>query len=261
MNLNLYSSALQTMTTETTQWVRVKRQQHRHLVQAFPKFCMITFILFVMQACATKSTLDDQALIQLNSNLAALDNWKLKGRIAWITSSDRKSAYVNWQQRGQEMEFKLTNLLGINLATLNYNNTLATLQADGKTYSDPSASYLIYQITGWDVPILPLGSWIKGAASTDGREYYGLANNFNLQDKTNNTKLTAPKRQLITRFENGLIKQLIPKCSGCDAWQIDYQDYQNATLNNINYQLPTNISLTNIRTQAIIKIRVSEWSM
>lgn len=242
---NIYPDTAQDMTNSL--------QKHTNTRHIFGKLFIMYLLVFFVQACATKNTLDNQAVITLNNNLASLNNWKLKGKIAWITPSERKSAYINWQQRGQAIEFKLTNLLGINLATLNYNNKRATLKSDGQTYSDPSPSQLIYQTTGWDVPILPLSSWIKGVASIDAREYQGIKNTSN----RNNISI----EQTITRFENGLIKQLIGQCSGCDAWQIDYKGYQSATLNNIEYQLPTTISLTNVRTRAIIKIRISEWSL
>lgn len=207
-------------------------------------------ILFVVQACTTKGLLEDQAVLALNNNLATLQNWQLRGKIAWVTPQERKSAYINWQQREQNMQFTLSNVLGINLATLNYDGELATLVADDQTYSDPSPSRLIYQTTGWSVPILPLSSWIKGAASTNGREYLSSGNGDVLQKGF---------KQRIIRFENGLIKQLIPQCAGCDAWQIDYKRYQAVVIKQVEYQLPTDISLTNLKSNATIKIRVNEW--
>ena len=211
---------------------------------------LLIVMLSTLQACTTKVSLEDQAVLALNNNLATLQNWQLRGKIAWVTPQERKSAYINWQQREQNMQFILSNVLGINLATLNYDGEVATLTADDQTYSDPSPSSLIYQTTGWNVPILPLSAWIKGAASTDGREYLNAGNGNVLQKGF---------KQRIVRFENGLIKQLIPQCVGCDAWQIDYKRYQIVVINQVEYQLPTDISLTNLKSDANIKIRVNEW--
>ena len=202
-------------------------------------------IIFALTACASRPSLESQAVVTLNNNLAQLQKWKLIGKIAWITASERKSAYMNWQQNVDNMQFDLSNLVGINLASLNYNGEIATLRADGKEYQDPSPSFLIFKTTGWSVPLEPLSSWVKGAATSQGR----------LGDKT------APSNnQQIIRYENGLIKQIRPNCEKCDDWTIDYTAYENVTIGADEYQLPKQITMVNSASQAIIKIRISQWS-
>ena len=202
----------------------------------------------VLIACVSRPSLESQAVIQLNNNLAKLQQWKLKGKIAWITTTERKSAYMNWQQNVNTMQFDLSNVVGINLASLSYNGELATLKADGKEYHDPSPSLLIYKTTGWKVPLEPLSSWVKGAISPNGRQFNELNKNVSINN------------QKITRYKNGLIKQIKPNCEMCDQWTIDYTSYENVSIGAIKYQLPKQISMFNSASQATIKIRISQWS-
>jgi outer membrane lipoprotein LolB len=205
----------------------------------------IIAVLFALTACASRPSLESQTVVKLNNNLAQLQKWKLSGKIAWITASERKSAYMNWQQNVENMQFELSNLVGINLASLNYNGKIATLKADGKEYHDPSPSFLIYKTTGWNVPLKPLTSWVKGAVTSQGR----------LSGKT-----AASNSQKLIRYENGLIKQIKPNCEKCDQWTIDYTAYENVLIGENEYQLPKQISMFNSASQATIKIRISQWS-
>ena len=201
-----------------------------------------------LMACVSRPTLESQSVIQLNSNLAKLQQWKLKGKIAWITATERKSAYINWQQNVNTMQFDLSNVVGINLASLSYNGEIAALKADGKEYVDQSPSALIYKTTGWNVPLEPLSSWVKGAVSSNGRQLNKLNKNVTINN------------QKITRYKNGLIKQIKPNCEMCDQWTIDYTSYENVSIGEIEYQLPKQISMFNSASQATIKIRISQWS-
>jgi len=219
-------------------------------------------VVCCLAACSGKPALESQAVINLNNNLAQLQQWKLKGKIAFISPSQRKSAYMNWQQNNRSIQFDLSSVLGINVASLSFDGQLAILQADGKTYQDPSPSALIYQTTGWQVPLEQLSTWVKGAASPVGR----LNNKLTANDSYT-TVVMAQNTQQITRYENGLIKQIKPVCanegsekSRCDQWTIDYTSYANVTINNIQYQLPTQINMYNSRNQATIKMRISEWT-
>jgi outer membrane lipoprotein LolB len=217
-------------------------------------------------ACAGKPALESQAVINLNNNLAMLSKWQFTGKIAWITQNERKSAYIHWRQNDNTMHFSLNNMLGINLAKLSFDGNMATLNADDKEYTDPSPSALVYQTTGWRVPLEPLSSWVKGAASVKGR----LKTNDDINSRAPKNQKTSDKSAYskssnmtdasIIRYENGLIKQIKPTCTNCDSWTIDYTSYENVILNDIQYQLPKQINMFNSAYQATIKIRISDWS-
>ena len=214
--------------------------------------CLLTLFIAVLSGCTTKPSLENQTTININHNVAQLTQWKLKGKIAWITDAQRTSAYMNWQQDDANIAFTLTNVLGINMASLSYDGKLAKLSADGKEYQGASPSLLIFQTTGWQVPISALSSWVKGMPSP-------------VEQK--NKQGDVIQNAHITRYDNGLIQQIKPYCATelkyntqCNAWVIDYTSYTSAIINNIEYQLPTNISMYNRASNATIKIRISEWS-
>lgn len=214
-------------------------------------FLLLSFFTMLVSGCTSTPKLENQAVLQLNNNLAQLTQWKLSGKIAWIGTSERKSAYINWQQDAQELTFTLTNVLGISGGKLSYDGVLASLYADGEIYTDPSPSFLIYKTTGFDIPIKSLQSWIKGAAYPSGRQEGVLLENDEKVDT-------------IARYENGLIQKLVTKCSlrrtSCSPWQIDYESYVNVKINEVDYQLPSSIRLLNLNTQDIVKIKVNKWS-
>ncbi len=202
---------------------------------------IILFTVIILSACVSKQRLENQAVITLNNNLAQLTDWQIKGKIAWITPLERKSAYINWQQNHANMQFNLSNVLGINLASLHYDGEIATLEADGQTYTDLSPSRLIFHTTGWHVPLEPLSSWVKGALTKQGR------------NATSN-------QQQVIRYENGLIQQIKATCTNCDQWTIDYNSYVNVNIQGIDYQLPQQINMHNPVNQAQIKIKINQWS-
>lgn len=224
-----------------------------HNTNAFKRLSKLVPIFFIagifLSACTTKPSLEQLAIINLNQNLAQLTHWKLSGKIAWISPTERKSAYINWQQQGQAFTFSISNVLGISGGTMSYDGDTAILKADGEQYSDPSPAQLIYNLTGWDLPLSALQYWMKGASNESGRV---LSNqSFSVVSS-------------VTRYENGLIKQLISKCNeeqtSCSPWQIDYQVYKDCIINGVSYQLPSAITLTNLTSTAKVKIKVSKWS-
>jgi outer membrane lipoprotein LolB len=203
----------------------------------------IILALFALNGCVSQPKLENEQAISLNNNLVELQRWKIKGKIAWISPTERKSAYMNWHQNNAQIQFDLSNLLGINLASLDYDGKLATLDANDQTFRDSSPSLVIYQATGWQMPIKQLSTWIKGTASDAGRDANG-----------NSSKVE------IERYENGLVSQIIPKCQQCEQWSIKYDTYESVKLSEQDYQLPTQITMVNDALQATIKIRISEWS-
>ncbi|MFT4653505.1 MAG: outer membrane lipoprotein LolB [Patiriisocius sp.] len=241
----------------TPGFLKHKLSNHLHMK-------LITTILMTigLMACNVRPALEDQAVINVNNNLTQLTQWKLKGKIAWITPTQRRSAYMYWQQEDANKQFGLSNVLGMTLVSLAFDGQLATLLFDGKEYQGPSPAMLVYQTTGLQVPLEALSSWVKGAPSVDGRSEKNIGD-----DDTDGV----PIEQKITRFENGLIKQIKPICANisqknapindnCNQWTIDYTSYTNATINNVQYQLPMQISMFNSANQTTIKMKISEWS-
>lgn len=204
------------------------------------KLFLIVVLSCLFAACATKAPLEDKSTILLNANLMQLKKWQLKGKIAWITPDERKSAYISWRQDHDDMQFDLNNLLGINLASMQADANTASLTANNETYYNSSPSLLIYQTTGWQVPLESLKYWIKGASSELGRQ----------QDN----------KHIVTRYPNGLVKEIQTSQHNEITWTVSYQSYESNTIAGVEYQLPKQVSLYNPSLNATIKILISQWS-
>ncbi len=220
------------------------------------KAILIFFMVLMVTACASPTKLENSQTVEIDNNLAQLKQWALRGKIAWIAPNQRKSAYINWTQDSLSIQFTLSNVLGIQLANMTYDGSMATLSANDNTYTDTSPSALIAQTTGWHVPILDLQYWIKGAVNRTGRA-----------QSNQHTAIES-----VQRYENGLIKQITTGCDklannrstaiqqgSCAQWTIDYQAYAPVILKGIAYQLPKSIELTKVHGSEKIKIQVNQW--
>lgn len=165
------------------------------------------------------------------AQLATVKHWEIKGKMAIKDPSQSLSANIVWRVQEPDFSFRMTNFLGVTLVDLSAQEGLATLKADNETYTDSNAAALIYQVTGWDIPLQPLLGWIKGLPRED--------DSYQLND-------------------SGLLTQLTPSCFSCGNWQISYSQYRQVN----DIWLPHSIVLTDTSsTNHWIKIRVNSWTL
>ncbi|GGF53166.1 lipoprotein insertase outer membrane protein LolB [Alteromonas lipolytica] len=194
---------------------------------------IICLIVILLSACAARPPAPE-GIINLPAQLVKLDaikHWDINGKLALKEAKKSVSATLRWQVEAPLFNFRLTNFLGVTLVDMVQTADGARLEADDEVYTDPSASMLLYQTTGWDIPLAQLLSWVKGVPRP-GDDY-----------------------QL---NENGLLQQLKPGCIGCKGWQVDYAQYGQVG----DVWLPHNIKLTNTaQPNQWIKIRISQWTL
>lgn len=190
------------------------------------------FIIFV-SGCATRLP-QPEGTVDLPEQLARLNNinvWTISGKLAIKHPEQSLSANLRWQTQQQDFEFRLSNFLGITLVDMQNSRDGAVLEADGETYRDPSASLLLYQMTGWDIPVNQLLSWIKGVPKA-----------------TDSYQLD----------EHGLVSMLKPACQQCAGWIVNYSKYQQVD----DVWLPHALTLTNPQQpEHLIKIRIDKWKL
>ncbi len=162
------------------------------------------------------------------AKLALLSHWELTGKIAVITPDERKSAYLNWQQANEDIDFRLSNLIGVSLLNLSYDGEIARLEADGEEYEDFSTEALIYRTTGWVLPLDNLPRWIKGAAS---------------------------EQDIVTLNTQNLPQKIQPICDSCTGWEISYSQYKKVQ----GVWLPFSVEVNNPLKQTRLKFKVSQW--
>lgn len=223
----------------------LNQQRLFHFTKILSFYILVTLFMF---GCVSKPK--QVTSLANTSDIAALEQWRIKGKIAWITPQERTSAYINWEKNQASLSFVLTNVLGITLANMKYDGKVATLNADDKTYTDLSASRLIARTTGWQIPIANLQYWIKGITAPESEKVGGEESS----DSSENLI------QDISFNEDGTLKQFTHSCRACDTWQVTYVQYKSWPLYEQSFRLPTSITLVNVYTQAQIKLRISQWS-
>ena len=208
------------------------------VIQTFQLHRVLIFLsfLFVLSACKTapqqtqKNTLpDNYASLSHQEKLDWLSHWELSGKIAVITPDERKSAYLNWEQRDRKFDFKLSNLIGVSLLDLNYDGVVAKIETDGNTYTDDSTEALIYRTTGWVLPLENLPQWIKGQTT---------------------------KQDLVVLNEDNLPLRVNPVCPACFGWEITYTNYKQTE----GLWLPYAITLKNSQKKTQLKFKVNQWT-
>lgn len=131
--------------------------------------------MLIPAACSVPLTQPDAELRsgllswdQRQSRLRNIHTWAVDGRIAMQTADDAWSASMKWQQNNADYDLKLYGPLGRNLMSVIGGDDYVILTTnDGETFSESSASSLIYRQTGWQVPVEYLRYWARAMAVPD----------------------------------------------------------------------------------------------
>ncbi len=158
--------------------------------------------------------------------LTLLNHWRAKGKAGFKTANDGGSAYFDWAQSDDNFHIRLSGPLGQGTAILSGNDTGAKLTtSDDQTYISDSPEQLLYERTGWYLPLQELLYWIKGLPAP-----------------------FAPYQE--TRTPNGLIETLIQ-----GPWTLQYSRYRN----HLGIPLPGKIKIT--REDIRVTLAVKSWAL
>jgi len=200
----------------------------------------LLFVLISVLLCSCTVLPDGpEHAVNLSAQLKKVQNvnaWQLRGKIAFRRANDAASANLIWQTDDDNFHFRLTNLLGVTMVDLNVTEENATLEADNKTYHDQNPEPLIYYITGMDIPVEPLLSWVKGLPLANDR--------YTLNDK-------------------GLLNTLESTCKACKGWLVNYANYGSViTPQGDTVWLPHTINLRQPTSpETILKIKIYQWTI
>ncbi|WP_218353947.1 lipoprotein insertase outer membrane protein LolB [Alteromonas lipotrueiana] len=203
-------------------------------INMFLRFLLCCLLMSFLYGCTTLPDGPDKRIdlpAQLQQ-LAAINSWKIQGKMAIRNNQEAVSATLFWQNQNGDFEFRLTNFLGITLVDMQFENGMATLKANGDTYTHSDPGQLIKDVTGLNVPVNELLNWIKGLP--------GPSDDYALNSKD-------------------LLAQLKPgACETCGHWQIAYNNYGEVE----NIWLPYALKLTNTqKPNAFIKFRINQWTL
>jgi len=186
-------------------------------------------LLFFLSGCATHAPVSltqttPPSWTKRQHQLQALDHWDIQGAIAVHAPNDSGSATFYWQQAQQNYRLSLFGPFGAQAIEIQGSPGQVVLKtAQGAQNYANNPEELLYQQTGWNLPISALHYWIRGLPlpGIQAERYFDTQN-----------------RLVILRQKQ---------------WEIHFDQY---TFSN-GFELPKRIVL--LHTPFHIKIVISQW--
>lgn len=92
-----------------------------------------------------------------------LNYWTLQGKVGMRSDEHQGSARLHWQQSSASYEVRLSGPLGSGTVLISGNDDGARLEQAGEPPLEAmSAEDLLYQATGWVLPLEHLTAWVRG---------------------------------------------------------------------------------------------------
>jgi outer membrane lipoprotein LolB len=90
-------------------------------------------------------------------------HWKLTGRIGITTAQESNSASFSWEKNRDTLELRIYGSFGVTYAHLISKPGQASIElSDDEVYHDTDAERLLWQTTGWQIPVNQMQYWILG---------------------------------------------------------------------------------------------------
>lgn len=100
---------------------------------------------------------------QRQTELSAIKAWTVKGAIGVHNKREGWSASVNWRQQQDSYKLQLYGPLGAGQVRLSGRpGSVSLTTADNKSAHASSGDQLLYQQTGWRLPVDNLRYWVRG---------------------------------------------------------------------------------------------------
>lgn len=182
-------------------------------------------LLLWLTACATgPAPVAEHPWQQRSQQLASLENWTARGKIAVRSGQQSESASLDWQQRGGDTRLQLAGPMGLQATEIHSDGRELKIQrGDELTRLDISTPDAVRLHTGWDLPLQALPFWLKG--------------------------IPAPEPRATDLEVAGELLQQLDQ----DGWTVRYQRYQQFGA----YLLPTRLSIERGDTRA--RVIIQDW--
>ena len=119
------------------------------------KRLLFLFAAILLSGCTTKSLL----IFTPNHQPS---HWQFNGKLAIKTPAQANGLKINWQQHDDQFNINLYTIFGITVLKITGDDQTVTINSDQGVFSGTSAQQLIWQQTGWHLPIDNLQHWLLG---------------------------------------------------------------------------------------------------
>ncbi len=204
---------------------------------------IISALLVAVVYLSACSTLPNKTAVSLPKKAEQLSHWSASGKILIVSNNEKNSANFYWRQQDKNYTFILSTFLGIDVFSLTFQNGLATMKVDGKTYTDTNAERLLSRLTQQQIPVQKMSQWLLGNKSSSIKSAYfdelGLLTSF---------FVNVPASPIKPALKMPLTKKM-------ERWDVSYKQRKLV----YHYQLPTSINIKSPSTR--IKLAISNWQI
>lgn len=161
---------------------------------------------------------------QREAKLAAIQGWRLSGRIAVSHGKEGGSGRLDWTQDGDRLEVRLRAPVTRQGWRLLAEPDFARIEGlEGGPQQDADVDALLQRTVGWDIPLASLRAWARGARAQGGAQI-----EFNA---------------------DGLPMVIVQQ-----GWRIEYRAWQNGTL-----PLPLRVFAS--RGEQRVRLQIDAWQI
>lgn len=194
---------------------------------------LVLLVLLTLMSVSGCSVMQPNANLVKASNVQALSHWQINGKIAFITPTNKQSLNVIWLQDDQNYKVTFNTFLGINVLTIIRNQQGIVIEIDDQIHQSDDPQQLIFELTGWWLPIDQLSRWLKA-------------------------DIQAAEGRLVLD-KNKQIREFTPICnaSTCQSdYTITYNQYRNVQRLTLPHQIT--IRTSGMMTQTL-KLKIQQW--
>lgn len=126
-------------------------------------YVLALVLLILLSGCAHRppQPIDDWSRHQ--TQVQKISQWQLTGKLGVRVPGDNGSANLRWQHIARDYMLDLSGPFGQGRMLINGSPKRVTLQQPGSApLIADSAEALIYQTTGWTLPVAQLAYWVRG---------------------------------------------------------------------------------------------------
>jgi len=201
--------------------------QHK-LARTYP---LAILLLVLLTGCAHRLPSPPQDWSTHSVRVQNLSHWQITGKLGVRIPGDNGSANLRWQNQERQYTLDLSGPFGQGRLLIRGKPGRVTLQQPGEApLMADSAEDLIYQTTGWTLPVMHLAYWVRGVPAP----HHPVAR--------------------LELDESGRLAELQQA-----GWHIQYQNYQTVPAGNSLLQLPGRVTAEygDIRLTLIIR----QWQL